>query len=187
MPTITLDLPTRALLSLAHHNAQDALKRFVLLNGDVEGATLSFRLFEDLRQLRDPAHNTAIMYHASCFICAVRRVGRLLKSLSDNRTCFRDPVAEVVRLEWRKKRAFFESFVDPRNAIEHIDNEASDNTRWSFFNLHEERLCVVDGVSVEINQRSLDTIVSARNVVAESITKEYHDAMFDFLEAATSI
>jgi hypothetical protein len=46
---------------------------------------------------------------------------------------------------------------------------------------------VVDGVSVEINQRSLDTIVSARNVVAESIAKEYHDAMFDFLEAATSI
>ena len=183
---MVLDIPTRALLSLAHHNAIDALKRFVLFNGDVEGAILSFRLFDELKVLLNPTKNVAMMYHASCFICAVRRASRLLESLSNNGTCFRDPVAKVVRLEWRKKRAFFEKFRKPRDAIEHIDEKVKDKTNWSFFNLDDDHFYVVDRVSVEINHKSLDTLCSARDVIAVAIIQEYRDPTLDFLDTAMS-
>ena len=153
----------------------------MLFNRDVEGASLSFHLVDELRAVPNPANNTATMYHASCFVCAVHRARRLLESLSANRACFRDAVAEVIQLEWRKKHTFLESFRDPRDAIEHVDGEASDNTKWSFFNLHNDRFCVADGISVEINRASLDRLCSARDGIAEAIIKEYRDSALDFL------
>lgn len=181
-----LDLPMRAIMALARHNEGEALKRFALLNGDVEGACLSFHAFEELKATRMPVNSAALMYHASCFICAVRRAGRLLESLSAHHTCFRHPVAEVVRLEWKKKRSFFQSFVNPRNAIEHIDTEASGDTKWSFFNLHDDEFHVVDGVSVCVNEESRDKTASSRNVIAEAIIRDYHDPALGFLDSLGS-
>jgi hypothetical protein len=181
-----LDLPTRAIVALAHHNQQEALKRFTLFNGDVEGTCLAFRAFDNLKATRMPTNNIALMYHASCFVCAVRRAGRLLKALSANPPCFRKPVAEVVRLQWRMKRAFFQSFVDARNAIEHIDGEARDVTKWAFFNLKDDEFHVVNGVFVYINDESREKCVSSRDAIAEAIIHEYNDPMFDFLDSVTS-
>lgn len=177
---MNLDLPTRAIMSLAYHTETDALKRFTLFNGDVEGAGLSFRLFNELRAVcNHPSHCAAIMYHGSCFVCAVRRAGRLLESLSANRNCFHASVAKVVCRTWKQKRAFFQSFAKPRNAIEHTDGKAGDGTKWSFFNLEKDRFCVIDGVSVDINQASLESIRSARDAIAEAVVEEYRNAMIE--------
>jgi hypothetical protein len=177
-----LDLPTRARYSLAFHEAQDALKWFDLFNWDVEGATLSFRLYDELKSVIDPANNRAIMYHASCFVCAVRRAGSLLESLQKYKDCFRDPVAAVIKIEWNKKNTFFESFRIPRNAIEHTDKIG--RGKWSLFNLHYDLFCVVDGVSVKINRTSLNKLCSARDAIAEAIIKEYRHPSLEFLDRA---
>jgi hypothetical protein len=92
----------------------------------------------------------------------------------------------VVRLEWRKKRAFFQSFVEPRNAIEHIDGEASDDTKWAFFNIHNEEFHVVNGVTVHVNEESRDKCASSRDVIADAIIQEYPDPKLDFLDSVRS-
>jgi len=175
-----ISLQMRAQLSLAANNASEAAKRFSLFDADVEGAATSFRLYEELLATNNPENNKAMIYHASCFVCAVRRAGRLLESLSKNRSCFKRPVSDVIKIEWSKKRAFLGSFVKPRNAIEHIDREASDKTKWAFFNLHDDRfLMVVNGVFAEVTRNSLENLFSARDAIAEAIIKEYPNPALD--------
>jgi hypothetical protein len=175
------DLPTRAILALAHHEAREAIKRFSLFNHDVEGAILSFCLYDQSRAGPDPSRNTAIMYHASCFVCAATRVGRLLESLAAGDSPFSAPVRNVARLEWQKKKAFFMEFIEPRNAIEHIDSHSKDATQWRFFNLYKDQIAVIDGLSLEVSPGSLAKIRSARDVVAEAIVAEYPDPMMSLL------
>lgn len=181
MRDMDIDRPGRAMMCLTRHNALEGLKRFDLFNQDVEGAALSFGLFQQLRRTSDPRSNGAMMYHASCFVCAARRVGRLLESMACNRTCFRPPVADFIRDEWRKKRAFYQTFVEPRNAIEHIDAEAGDNTRWAFFNLWNDRFAVTDGAAIVIDENALNKIRCARDAIADAIIREYPDPGLDFL------
>jgi len=91
--------------------------------------------------------------------------------------------AKTIDLEWKKKRKFFELFVEPRNAIEHIDGAANDKTKWAFFNLNGDRFSVVNGVTVDVNQDSLEKVLSTRQAIAEAIIKEYHDPMLGLLES----
>jgi hypothetical protein len=165
------NLPIKAILALSLPGEEEASKWFTLFLSDIEGASLSFRLFSHLKAIKSPENIGDMTYHATCYVCAVRRAGRLLESLSRHRSCFRDSVAEVVQLEYKKKRAFFQSFVEPRNAIEHIDKEARD--KWSFFNVAGDKFFVADDVFVEISQSSLDTLNSACDAIAEAIIKGY--------------
>ena len=131
----------------------------------------------------NPAANIfPMIYHASCFVCAVRRAGRLLESLSRNSACFGPSVAQVIRLEWRKKKAFFDSFIQPRNAIEHIDAEFRGKIQYALFNMHGDRLCVTNAKAVTIDGKSLANVREARDTVAEAILQAYPDPSLGLLE-----
>ena len=171
------DEPMRAVLGLTQAEASDAARRFSLYNSDVEGALESHKQFIRIRDRMDPAENGLLMFYASMFVCAVRRTGRLLESLSSARTIFRPDTAETIRLEWRKKRTFYEAFVEPRNAIEHIDSEAKDLTKWRFFNLINDRFEVTDGIDVEIGQESACKVQESRDRIARAIIAEYDNAL----------
>jgi len=180
---MTSDLATKAIISLACRNHSDEVKWFTLFHRDVEGAEASFELFERLRLPPNPANNGMMMYHASCFVCAVRRAGRLLKLPSERRTRFCEPVARAVKLEWKKRHAYFESFKRPRDAIEHIDEKARDHSKWAFFNFHGDRFDVDGVASVTINQGSLETLRSCRDSIARDIVQAYSDPILDLLHA----
>src|SRR4051794_15140372 len=120
---LSLDVTTRAMMALTHHHViDDGRTLFSLLNYDVESAAMSFQLFDEQLKLKFELRSGmfSLTCHAGNFVCAVRRVGRLLDRLAASGD-LRRPVLDAIRLERKKKRAFFESFLEPRNAIEHID------------------------------------------------------------------
>ena len=160
----------------------EAVKLLTVFHSDVDGAIMSHQLFCQARDERDPRQNAATMYHASCFVCAVRRVGRILEAMVANRHVFPEPVGDAVQLEWRKKRAFFGSFVDSRNAVEHIDSEVTDETTWLFFHLHNDEFTVANGRTVAIGAESLAKVVAARDAIDQVINESISDPMLDMLK-----
>lgn len=147
----------------------------MLLGMDVENAAIAFRLFETSKAVpwSHGASNREIMHHAACFVCAVRRVGRLLETINRNRSCLMPTVAEVVKLEWRKKKSFFDSFIQPRNAIEHIDREAGKRTTPRMFALMNDRFEVASGKSVTINREALTKATEPLARIAGAVLREY--------------
>ena len=156
----------------------EAQKLFSLYAGDVEGAVISYRLFKDFKDKasQDQTIIGDMIYHASCFICASRRAARLLEALSANRNHFRRPVAKVIRLEWRKKRFFFDKVKCVRNAIEHIDSEENNRTKLSFFNMDGSTLNVTDEHSISIDDNVIAKVRSSREAIANAIISEYGGA-----------
>ena len=191
-----IDGPTQAIMRLAARGDEhrEAVKRFVLYNNDVEGCLISYQISQGLTAAlfqmipssdcvpeRVARCNAASLYHATCFVCAARRVGRLLESLASHRSCFADEVSQAIRLEWRKKRSFFESLIEPRNAIEHIDSEANDETKWSFFNMDADTLFVTPEASVAINDDAVAKIISSRDAIVAAIIQAHPDPVLDML------
>jgi hypothetical protein len=113
-----------------------------------------------------------IMYHASCFVCAARRVGRILKRLASSRDFFSPPIRDVIKLEWKKKRAFFESLVIPRNVIEHIDEEAAGPTGYTLFFFDKASIPVSHGKTADVSTAALAKVVSSLDVILDAIIKE---------------
>ena len=160
--------------------ASDALKLFVLFNADVDGAAISHRLYSShWRRRQMPLQNTEMMHHASCFVCAVRRAGRLLEAMVSRRASFPAPVAEVIQLEWNKKRTFFEGFHEPRNAIEHIDSAAKEECAWLFFHLHNHSFTVTGGTTIDIGQPTLDKVLAVQDAIVSAINTAIPDPMLD--------
>ena len=141
--------------------------------------------FEAFKRVADAPYsgdrNAELMFHASCLVCAVRRAGRLLEALSRQRSLFKQPVADLINLEWRKKRAFFDRFVAPRDAIEHIDGEVRRDTRLSLFNLWGNKFHVTDDISVELTDDVLTTVQSVRDTIAAAIVEHYPHPTIDML------
>lgn len=107
-------------------------------------------------------------HYAKSYICAMRRVGRLFEDLSSNRSLFVDTVSDVIKLVWKKKCSMFNSFIYPRNFIEHIDGEIKGRTRWVIMNLHDNKLAVTENVKIKICQQNLDSAIDARNKIVNS-------------------
>ncbi len=145
----------------------------ILLERDVYSASIAFRLFEASKAAvwSDRASNREMMYHASCFVCAVRRVGRLLERMSKTRSWLVPTVAEVVNLEWRKKKSFFDSFIQPRGAIEHIDSEAVNRTSPRMFSLMNDQFEVANGKSVTINREALTKTTEPLDRIVDDSTR----------------
>ena len=177
-----IDLPKRAIIALSGCNNIEGEKRLILFNNDVEGAAISFNLFAQLQAQLKPDNNTAIMYHAACFICAAHRVGKLLDALSATRDCFSPAITKVIRAERRKNRTFFESFTKPRNSIEHIDEASRNKTKLAFYNLDNERFHVINDVTIEINREKLDSILSIRDNIANAIIRAYPNPILKCLD-----
>ena len=158
-----------AIRQLSRQGSMKATVAFSLLNHDINGAVISYGLFEQLKLSGGPADIAAMMYHGSCFVCCVRRVGRLLEAFSENEIGFPQHVLVAIKLEQKKKRAFFKSFIDPRNAIEHIDGEVKSMTRFEAFNLFNDRFQITNGTEVSIDKQAVVKLLSVRDVIAEAI------------------
>ena len=174
-----LDEHTEASVRLHFANPEDprAWIIFHLYMHDVQGTVASFNLFNSLLSALDPGRLPEMMYHASCFICAARRVGRMLETMAKNGPknghWFAPPVAKVIKLEWRKRRLFFDSLIEPRNAIEHIDKEAKGPIKPVWFSVVGDRFVVTSGKSVRINAAALATITSSLDCITHAIIKQY--------------
>lgn len=148
-----------------------------LLEMDIYNASISLRLFEAERSkpFFETPTTREIMFHASCFVCTVRRVGRLLENLVSQLSCLDPAVAKAVKLEWRKKKSFFDSFIEPRNAIEHIDNEVRGKTAVRLFSLTNDRFEVTNGNIVTINREALAKITESLDRIVDAIQTVYPD------------
>lgn len=175
-----------AIWLLNFHQEKEAVRLFQTFCRDIDGTIISFQLFNQLYKdllnqpepdnieelLKQPIRATEITYHASSFVCAVRRVERLLTLLHKRRQCFRESVREAITSERKKKRLFFEAFTKPRDAIEHIDGEINNDLNWAF-RLEGDRFWIVDGIGADISKEALNKVCSVRDVIAEAIVKEY--------------
>ncbi len=151
----------------------EAQKIYIFYVRDVEGSIISFRLFNNLLSSTDTKRISELIYHASCFICSARRSGRLLEALSARHSLFSTEVAEVIRLEWKKKRSFYENLRPVRDAIEHIDSNKFNQTKLSFFNLENETLKVTEEHFLSINQETLNIILSSLETISKKVIESY--------------
>ncbi len=151
----------------------EAQKIYTLYVRDVEGSIISFRLFKNLLSSTDTKTISELIYHASCFICSARRSGRLLEALSASHSLFSTEVSEVIRLEWKKKRSFYEKLRPVRDAIEHIDSNEFNQNKLSFFNLENETLKVTEEHFFPINQETLNIIVSSLESISKKVIESF--------------
>ena len=98
--------------------------RLILLDQDVASVQIAYADYcESQQKLFDP-NNTEIdklaqarvFHNAKVFVSAVRRVGRLAEAMSANRAVF-GSAAKEIQFAWRKKKAAFDVYIEPRNAI----------------------------------------------------------------------
>lgn len=155
---------------------EEAQKIYTLYIRDVTGSIISFRLFKNLLPLTDTKQISELIYHASCFICSARRAGRLLETLSANRSLFSTEASKTIQLEWRKKRSFYEKIRLVRDAIEHINSKDYNQTKLSFFNLSNDTLKVTEDFYITINEEALQKIVSSLDTISEAIIRSYRKA-----------
>ncbi len=146
--------------------------------GHIQSALESLISLEDFH-----SHNSySILHYAKSFICAMRRIGRILEALSADRTIFPQPVAADIKLTWRKKQAMFESYRIPRDAIEHIvleevkamfeETPSETGSIFLLFTLgNNDTLYVTQDKSAEVSEKNLHSALDARNVIWESIEK----------------
>jgi len=99
-----------------------------LLEEDVLSAEISFAeyaaLAQNLGQLAKDElaeANYRLMHFAKSFITAVRRVWWVLETADVS--LFPPVVADAIKLERKKKKSFFEAYIEPRNAVEHASSE----------------------------------------------------------------
>lgn len=122
----------------------------------------------------------SIFHYAKSFICAMRRIGRVLEYLSRDSRIFPKPVTETIKLTWKKKRSMFYGYKDPRDAIEHVVDETvkamSDKTHdeiGGIFLLYtmgnNDNFFVTNDKSSKISEKNLLSALEARNEIKESI------------------
>ena len=178
-------IPKEIIAILALQTADSkAFQLYTLFNNDVNGARISFSHFLRANADLDPMMNQEVIYHASCFVCAGRRVSRLLEAMSKHSACFDDQVAECIRLEWRKKRTFFKSFEPARNAIEHIDGEVNSKFNFSAYNLLGNEFVVVGDKKIRIDENAIKKIINVRNIITNKIIECYESPEIQLLKSA---
>ncbi len=147
----------------------------------IQSALATLISLEDFHSLT----SHSILHYAKSFICAMRRIGRVLESLSEKRAIFPPPVAQIIRLTWRKKRTMFENYREPRDAIEHIaleevkavSDEALGETGTTFLLYvlgNNDTLFVTRDKSAEVSEKNLQSALDARNEIEESIKTNRH-------------
>lgn len=151
---------------------QEAHRRFALYCADVEGAIFAFKAYRKARSA-PAADLPQYRYHASCFVCAACRAGRLLKSMSKDRGDFEPSIANFIQLEWKKKQAFHHEVTLVRNEIEHIDGEACNQTRWRFYCFDNDTFMVTDQHKLVMNEEALWNVVSSCAVISDAIVLAY--------------
>lgn len=162
---------------------QEQVVRLKLLDSDVQSVQFAFEAYQRERARIEAAAAmpdrdinkaalAAILHHAKVFVCAVRRVGRLGKALSSSRYLFEGSVGEAIRIAWKKKRKFFQQYIGPRNAIEHIDGEVPEKTDWVLVNMEGDVLAVTEKCKAEVTESAVNSVVAFRNEIVRAVMSE---------------
>ena len=154
--------------------------RLTILDYDILSAQIAiddFRRTKAVLNSCDPGDELAIaigraIHHAKGFVCAMRRIARVLEFMSSTRGVFPEPVATVVKSVWRKKKTMFESYITARDAIEHIDGETSPRPIWFVLTLVNDRLVVNKGKEAEVSDVNLRSALEARNEIVAALVRE---------------
>jgi hypothetical protein len=158
---------------LAYADSQEALALFLQFNNDVIGAEVAHQNLREAQQQARWTGNEVMMFHASTVVCTIRRVGRMLEHMVAKGSLFKPDTANEIKLEWRKKKSFFENFIEPRNAIEHINEEISNATVLRFINLIGDNFEVTDGKAIDIGDAAITTTLQSRDRIVDSVIEEY--------------
>lgn len=128
----------------------------------------------------DKLAQARIFHNAKVFVSAVRKVGRLAESMSANRAVF-GGAAKEIQLAWRKKKVAFDVYIEPRNAIEHIDGEINGKESWHMMNLENNSLKVTDEEehSADISATMVEMVVSIRNEIVEAVKGQMPNKSFN--------
>jgi hypothetical protein len=156
----------------------EASMRLMLLDQDVASVQIAYvdyceskeRLFGPKNTEIDKLAQARVFHNAKVFVSSVRRVGRLAESMSANRAIF-GSAAKEMQLAWRKKKASFDAYIEPRNAIEHIDGEINGKESWYMMNLENDSLKVTDEAehSADISAATVEMVVAIRNEIVEAV------------------
>ena len=155
--------------------SRDQRSMMFLLDVDVRSVQIAYHHFNRLRvslssELALPGErDLELFHHAQVYVCAVRRVSRLLEALYRSRGSLDEATAEVIYKVWRSRRAMLESYRDARDAIEHIDSEIRAGNKWSLMNLDHKRLMVTKTTGAEISGSNLQSVVDGRNQIVDAI------------------
>ena len=155
-----------------------ASARLQLLDDDLRSAQISFEDYETAKRVlwddtssRDESNGARarVFHHAKNFVLAMRRVGRLAADISANRAVFGVVPSPLLRQAWKKKESFFQRYVDPRNAIEHIDGELKGKTSLVLMNMENDTLCVTQQDRAEVNSGALQQAIALRDEIVAAV------------------
>jgi hypothetical protein len=150
-----------------------------LFDLDLQSAQLAFVAYSRV-MARVPSnkvglktHLAELFHHAKTYVCAMRRVARMLEAMYSTRAKMPESLAQAVKLAWRKHKAKLDQFTDPRNAIEHIDSECADSTTYNMINLENNTLLVTDhpDKSIEIEGADLRRVLKVRQEIIASLNE----------------
>jgi len=100
------------------------------------------------------ARSRQIVHHAKVFVCVMRRFWRLIETAHGQRSKYPATIRKAVRLAWRQRRAFFQTYIHPRNVIEHINENIGDGSKRIPESLSMGTLLIVDGVAANISPKA---------------------------------
>ncbi len=113
-----------------------------------------------------------VFHNARTFVCAIRRIGRLLQAFSSLSTGPGDlPASAVglVRSIWKKKKSFLETYVGPRNVIEHVDGEMrgkpSAGSLFVVNNIEHGRYEAAPGEQADISRDAMVRVLAIRDEI----------------------
>ena len=163
-----------------------------LLEQDVISAEVSFqeygRVAAALAEFEGDAlaqANSRAMHFAKSFVTAARRVWWVLETA--NVTAFPEAVAATIKLERKKRRSFFEAYIEPRNAVEHASSEVKAPEKhvlqdvvylqpakgtWhpviARLDLRHSLLVLATGESAAITRSALNKIIDCHRAIIDS-------------------
>lgn len=112
-----------------------------------------------------------LIHYAKVFVCAMRRAARTLEALSANRSAFPEKVGDTIQVAWRKRKKMFESYREPRDAIEHIASEVPKKDAWHVLNLLGDTLHVTEDVGAEVSEKNLLSAIEAWDEIIGSVAR----------------
>lgn len=172
---------------LSRTSNMDALIRLSLLESDLESLRIAFEDYlaaktevnrivtviakTGMNEAMETSKKTAwsrLFHHAKVFVVCMRRFARLLEATRAHNCDYPKDVASAITLSWKKKKSFFDQYIEARNAIEHIDGEVNGYNK-RFINLINDSLEVVAGKHAPITQTALCTVESSWNEIVDAI------------------
>jgi len=145
--------------------------------GDVASVEIAYQDFANARRALagpewPPAGRAteAMFHHAKTFVCAVRRVARMCEVLMALE--LPETPRKALKLAYRKRKALLDSYIKPRDAIEHAD--VDNGRRGSLVlltNLVGDTLWVTGDRthSATINESIVNAVVALRDEVLQAV------------------